>query len=87
MPNPPEIVRAGSQAFYSPITDRVTLPPRELFASPEEEACTTFHEYSHASGSPRRLNRSSIAEAAPFGSPTYSFEELIVRRVGAIEGG
>jgi antirestriction protein ArdC len=83
MPNPPEIVRAGSQAFYSPITDRVTLPPRELFASPEEEACTTFHEYSHASGSPRRLNRSSIAEAAPFGSPTYSFEELIAEMSAA----
>jgi antirestriction protein ArdC len=77
MPNPPEIVRAGSQAFYSPITDRVTLPPRELFASPEEESCTVLHEYSHASGSPKRLNRSSIAEAAPFGSPTYSFEELV----------
>ena len=27
MPNPPEIVRGGSKAFYSPITDRVTLPP------------------------------------------------------------
>jgi antirestriction protein ArdC len=25
IPNPPEIVRAGSQAFYSPLTDRVTL--------------------------------------------------------------
>ncbi len=83
MPNPPEIVRAGSQAFYSPITDRVTLPPRELFASPEEEACTVLHEYSHASGSPKRLNRSSIAEAAPFGSPTYSFEELVAEMSAA----
>ena len=31
MPNPPEIQHAGSKAFYSPITDRITLPPRELF--------------------------------------------------------
>jgi antirestriction protein ArdC len=83
MPNPPEIVRAGSQAFYSPITDRVTLPPRELFTSPEEEACTIFHEYSHASGSHKRLDRSSIAEAAPFGSPTYSFEELVAEMSAA----
>jgi antirestriction protein ArdC len=83
MPNPPEIVRAGSQAFYSPITDRVTLPPRELFTSPEEEACTIFHECSHASGAPKRLNRSSIAEAAPFGSPTYSFEELVAEMSAA----
>ena len=33
MPNPPEIQYAGSKAFYSPITDRITLPPRELFTS------------------------------------------------------
>ena len=44
MPNPPEIIRAGSKAFYSPITDRVTLPPRELFISAQEEAATTTHE-------------------------------------------
>jgi antirestriction protein ArdC len=31
----------------------------------------------HATGSPKRLNRKSITEAAPFGSPVYSFEELI----------
>jgi len=31
MPNAPQIEHAGSKAFYSPITDRITLPPRELF--------------------------------------------------------
>jgi len=77
MPNPPEIQHTGSKAFYSPITDRITLPPRELFASTEEIYACLFHEESHASGSPKRLNRDSIAEAAPFGSPTYSFEELV----------
>jgi antirestriction protein ArdC len=47
MPNPPEIVRAGSKAYYSPITDRITLPPRELFESAAEDAATTLHELSH----------------------------------------
>jgi antirestriction protein ArdC len=47
MPNPPEIVRAGSKAFYSPITDRITLPPREQFTSAEEEGATTLHELAH----------------------------------------
>jgi len=47
MPNPPEIVRGGSKAFYSPLTDRVTLPPRELFISAEEEAATQTHELIH----------------------------------------
>ncbi len=83
MPNPPEIERAGSKAFYSSITDRITLPPRELFISAEEEAATLFHECAHASGHPKRLNRKSIAEAAPFGSPTYSFEEIIAEMSAA----
>lgn len=77
MPNPPEIQYAGSKAFYSPITDRITLPPRELFISAAEHFATLAHEMSHAAGAPKRLNRKSITEAAPFGSPTYSFEELV----------
>jgi len=44
MPNPPEIQYAGSKAFYSPITDRITLPPRELFVSAEEHFATLAHE-------------------------------------------
>jgi antirestriction protein ArdC len=83
MPNPPEIVYAGSKAFYSPITDRITLPPRELFTSTEELMATTYHEMSHAVGHPKRLNRKSITEAAPFGSPTYSFEEMIAEMSAA----
>jgi antirestriction protein ArdC len=42
--NPPEIQHAGSKAFYSPITDRITLPPRELFTSAEEYYATALHE-------------------------------------------
>jgi antirestriction protein ArdC len=87
MPNPPEIVRAGSKAYYSPITDRVTLPPRELFESAAEDAATTLHELSHSTGHETRLGREGITEVAPFGSPVYSREELVVRRVGAIAGG
>ncbi|HTT77680.1 MAG TPA: zincin-like metallopeptidase domain-containing protein [Candidatus Binataceae bacterium] len=83
MPNLPEIQRAGSKAFYSSVADRITLPPRELFISAEEEMATEFHELSHATGSPKRLNRKSIAEAAPFGSPSYSFEEIIAEMSAA----
>jgi len=78
MPNPPEIVHAGDKAFYSPITDRVTMPPRGLFESAEEYWSTFWHECGgHATGHPKRLNRNSICEAAPFGSPMYSLEELV----------
>jgi antirestriction protein ArdC len=83
MPNPPEIVRGGSKAFYSPITDRITLPPRELFISPEEESATTLHELVHSVGSVKRLARESITAAAAFGSAVYSEEELIAEMGGA----
>ena len=77
MPDPPEIIRAGSKAFYSPMTDRITLPPRELFISAEEEAATEAHELIHSVGHEKRLAREGICEAAPFGSPVYSKEELV----------
>jgi antirestriction protein ArdC len=77
MPNRPEIQYTGSKAFYSSLTDRITLPPRELFSSSEEFYATALHETVHSSGSEKRLAREGICEAAPFGSPVYSKEELI----------
>ena len=77
MPNAPEIQHAGSKAFYSALTDRVTLPPPELFTSAEEYYATGLHELIHSTGHQKRLARESILEAAPFGSATYSVEELV----------
>ncbi len=77
MPNRPEIQYTGSKAFYSSLTDRITLPPRELFTSAEEFYATALHETVHSSGSEERLAREGICEAAPFGSPVYSKEELV----------
>jgi antirestriction protein ArdC len=77
MPNAPEIQHAGSKAFYSAATDRVTLPSAELFISAEEYYATGFHELIHSTGHPKRLARESILEATPFGSATYSVEELV----------
>jgi antirestriction protein ArdC len=36
MRNQPEIVHAGDKAFYSPISDRITMPPHGLFENAEE---------------------------------------------------
>jgi antirestriction protein ArdC len=77
MPNPPEIEYGGTKAFYSTSADRIMLPPRRLFISAEEHFGTWAHEASHSTGHPKRLNRDSVAEAAPFGSPVYAGEELI----------
>ena len=83
MPNPPEIVHTGDQAFYSPIADRITMPPRGLFENAEEYWSTFWHEAGHASGHRKRLNRDSITEAAPFGSATYSVEEIVAEMTAA----
>jgi len=77
MPNPPAIVHGGSKAYYSPLTDRITLPPRELFISADEFYASLDHELVHSSGHVKRLGREGICEAAPFGSPVYSKEELV----------
>jgi antirestriction protein ArdC len=76
MPQRPELQTAGSKAFYSSQTDRVTMPPRELFTAAEEYYATFLHELTHATGHEKRLARDTISEAAPFGSATYSKEEL-----------
>ena len=77
MPNRPTIRHEGSKAYYNSVTDQITLPHRELFTSAEEFYGTLDHECLHASGHQSRLNRESITEAAPFGSPVYCREELI----------
>ena len=76
MPNPPRIEYSGSMAFYSHGTDCITLPPRQLFTTAAELYCTAYHELIHSTGSEKRLAREGLCEAAPFGSPVYSKEEL-----------
>ncbi len=76
MPNPPNIQHAGSKAFYSSMTDRVTMPLRNLFVvSAEEYSATLLHELTHSTGHPKRLAREGITDAAAFGSAVYSKED------------
>jgi antirestriction protein ArdC len=83
MRNQPEIVHAGDKAFYSPISDRITMPPHGLFENAEEYWSTFWHEAGHASGHRTRLNRESINEVAPFGSASYCVEEIIAEMTAA----
>lgn len=77
MPNKPIILHKGDEAFYSPKSDRVTLPNKENFESIEEYYSTLFHEIVHSTGHESRLNRICLKEPHAFGSDTYSKEELI----------
>ena len=64
----------GNKAFYSPISDAVTMPFFEQFKSNDAYYATLFHEYAHATGNIKRLNRN---QSGSFGSSEYAFEELI----------
>jgi antirestriction protein ArdC len=84
MPNPPHIgFDGGDRAFYRPLTDSIHLPKRDSFDSAGEYYSTLFHELGHNTGHPSRLNRPTLAEVAPFGSETYSREELIAEFAAA----
>ncbi len=77
MPNPPSLVfEDANRAYYAPITDKLNMPDIGQFETAEEYYSTFFHEATHATGHPSRLNREGITALNPFGSPGYSKEEL-----------
>jgi antirestriction protein ArdC len=64
----------GDQAFYSPSTDHIQLPPESAFRSPQGLAAVQIHELTHWTGAEKRLNRDLTGR---FGSAKYAFEELV----------
>lgn len=73
----PPIDHGSMQACYHPTFDRISMPNKEKFTSPEEYYSTLFHEMTHASGHESRLARDGIMSPIQFGSHAYSVEELI----------
>ena len=63
----------GDQAYYSPMTDEVVIPPMEHFKSEYGYCATQLHELCHATGHTNRLDRELLGG---FGSPEYAKEEL-----------
>lgn len=58
MPNRPEIIlEPRDQAFYMPATDSITMSPRYCFETNAEFYATLFHELTHSTGHPSRLDR------------------------------
>jgi len=70
----------GDRAFYRPSTDTITLPMMSQFKETAEYYSTAFHEMTHSTGHPNRLNR--LDATAYFGSDAYSKEELVAE-IGA----
>lgn len=69
----------GNRAYYRQDDDSITLPTAEQFISTPEYYSTAFHELTHSTGHPSRLNR---LERTSFGSESYSKEELVAE-IGA----
>ena len=72
------------KAFYSPTLDYINLPPRHSFKTEEKFFSTSYHELTHWSGHPKRLNRK---QSLVFGSVDYAFEELVAEIGGAFLAG
>ena len=71
--NEAEILYGGGQAYYSPISDEIHLPPREDFYSLQEFYSTALHELGHSTGHAKRLNRKLNTDK---NSEEYAIEEL-----------
>lgn len=65
----------SDKAFYRPSTDEVFIPAPEQFKRSEEYYSTLFHELTHSTGHPSRLNRVNGNQF--FGNENYSLEELV----------
>ncbi len=73
----PPILHDADRAYYIPSRDEAHLPPRDAFTSADGYYATVFHELSHSTGHTARLDRADFHTAAPFGSESYSREELV----------
>lgn len=83
MPSPPRLAVHATSAFYRPSDDLVAMPRIESFQSADSYYATLFHELSHATGHPSRLNRPGVAQTTHFGSEDYSREELVAELASA----
>ncbi|PKP47548.1 MAG: hypothetical protein CVT95_05525 [Bacteroidetes bacterium HGW-Bacteroidetes-12] len=68
-------------AYYDRIKDEIVLPYKNQFLSAEHFYNTAFHELSHWSGAPHRLNRK---KGNLFADKDYAFEELIAEFSAAL---
>lgn len=64
----------SNEAYYSPSEDYVRVPVIDQFDNVAEYYSTVFHEFTHSTGHPNRLDRLTKTH---FGSSKYAKEELV----------
>ena len=70
-----EIKTGGNRAYYSISTDHVQMPPFEAFKDAESYYATGFHELTHSTRHPSRLDRDFGKRR--WGDEGYAAEELV----------
>jgi len=68
--------KPSDKAYYRPMSDEVVVPHLNQYKHVEQYYTTTFHELSHSTGAPTRLNRKH-GMTSFFGGEDYSKEELV----------
>jgi len=68
------VVNTGSEAFYRPTSDEITMPPIADFPVEDNYWAVLAHEAVHWTGHPTRLNRIEIGNHS---GDKYAFEELV----------
>lgn len=58
---------------YNPVTDKITLPPKEMFINAAQYYMAATHELAHWTGAAKRLDRKLLTER---GKEEYAREEL-----------
>lgn len=69
-----QIAYGFDSAYYATLQDKICMPHRERFTSPENFYATALHELTHWTGHESRLNRQF---GKRFGDDAYAFEELV----------
>lgn len=70
----PKIVHGSNDALYRRNAGDVYMPEFTEFITSQDYYRTLFHEHTHSTGSPERLNRE---KGKKFGDKAHAFEELI----------
>lgn len=72
----------SDRAYYSPLTDSITLPTLEQFKNSQHYYSTAYHEMAHSTGHKSRLDRLDMK--AYFASDAYGREELVAEITSAM---
>lgn len=72
----PKVIQ-NPQAFYAPIDDIIWMPNKDQFYTDYAYFNTLFHEGTHATSHPTRMDREAYKNNDGFGWEDYSKEELV----------